>query len=244
MPSRRGAKPFVCLIYTTTNSPFHHFFLLLTSLRPPSSLSPPPPLSHCDNMFATLLTLALFAAPALNGVAALSIETPSLTQCGSAHISWDATKGPYNLIVVDSADPCGDVLADLGDHTTTSITWKVDFAANKTLMFSLEDANGDEAWSGEMKVAASSDASCLNNAAAAASSSAVVAGSSSKSTIAATATVGAAGAAVTGGSSSTGDDGTTADPLGAASGSNGAAALHMNPVMALCALFAAFALAL
>jgi hypothetical protein len=106
-------------------------------------------------------------------------------------------------------------------------------------MFSLEDANGDEAWSGVMKVGASTDASCLNNAAAASSS--VAAASLSKPTIAATATVGAAGAAVTGGSS---DGSSTVGPLGAASGSNGAAALHMNPVMAFCALFAAVALVL
>ncbi|KAJ7126891.1 hypothetical protein C8R44DRAFT_779827 [Mycena epipterygia] len=192
-------------------------------------------------MFATLLTLALFAAPALNGVAAFNINSPDLTQCGSAHISWDATKGPYNLIVVDSNDPCGAVLADLGDHNSTSITWKVDFASNKTLMFSLEDANGDEAWSSAMTVAASADASCLNNAAAAVSgSSSAVAGVSSQYTNEATETVGAAGAAVTGGS----DDGTP-NPLGGAStGSNGASALHMNPIMAVCALFAAAALVL
>ncbi|KAJ6576593.1 hypothetical protein DFH09DRAFT_1149804 [Mycena vulgaris] len=194
-------------------------------------------------MFATFLTLALFAAPALNGVAAFNIETPDLVQCGSAHISWDATKGPYNLIVVSPSDPCGAVLADLGDHDSNSITWKVDFPANKTLQFSLEDANGDEAWSGSMKVGPSTDVSCLDNAAAVSSKASTA--SSSKSTAAAVATVAAAGAAVTGGSSSSSngsDSGSDSDgtvgPLGAASGSNGASALHMNPLMAFCALFA------
>ncbi|KAJ7104057.1 hypothetical protein B0H15DRAFT_873440 [Mycena belliarum] len=193
-------------------------------------------------MFATLLTFALFAAPALNGVAALNIDTPALTQCGSAHITWDKSKGPYNLIVVDSADPCGDVLADLGDHTGTSITWKVNFPANKTLMFSLEDADGQEAWSGAMKVAASSDVSCLNNAAAAGSSSApaLAPPASTKPVIPSpTAALGAAGAAVTSAGSS--------GPLGGISNAGnkgGAAALHMNPIMILCALFAGAALVL
>ncbi|KAJ7170765.1 hypothetical protein C8R43DRAFT_980985 [Mycena crocata] len=190
-------------------------------------------------MFATLLTLALFAAPALNGVSAFQMNTPDLTQCGSARITWEKTKGPYNLIVVDSAEPCGEPLADLGDHDGTSITWKVDFASKSKLMFSLEDANGDEAWSGEMTVGNSTDASCLDNAAAFVGSSISGSGSASKATLP-TATVAAAGAAVTGGS-----DDSTPDPLGAASGgSNGASALHMNPVMALCALFAAAALVL
>jgi hypothetical protein len=187
-------------------------------------------------MFATLLTLALFAAPTLKGVAAFSINTPELVQCGSAHITWDASKGPYNLIVVDSADPCGPVIGDLGDHNSTSITWKVDIATGKSVMFSLEDADGEEAWSGIMKVAASTDASCLDNAAAASGSA-----SPSQYAIEPTAPVGAAGAAVTNDPSS---DGTTPDPLGAASGSGGAATLHMNPVMAVCALFAAVALLL
>ncbi|KAJ6609232.1 hypothetical protein B0H10DRAFT_2226096 [Mycena sp. CBHHK59/15] len=180
-------------------------------------------------MFATLLTLALFAAPALNAVAAFDISTPDLVQVArfvfmQPHSSrlavWFCPYNlgqdycPYNLIVVDSADPCGDVLQrGPSDHTSTSITWKVDFPANKTLMFSLEDADGNEAWSSAMKVGASTDASCLNNAAAAASSaSSGVAASASKSTIAPTATVAAAGAAVTSGSSSDGSD-TSAGPL-------------------------------
>ncbi|KAJ7707609.1 hypothetical protein B0H17DRAFT_523699 [Mycena rosella] len=69
-------------------------------------------------MFATLLTLALFAAPALNGVAALNINTPALVQCGSAQITWDASTGPYNLIVVDSAMPVA--LFSLTSATTTA----------------------------------------------------------------------------------------------------------------------------
>ncbi|KAJ7158657.1 hypothetical protein C8R46DRAFT_1109814 [Mycena filopes] len=187
-------------------------------------------------MFATLITLALFAAPALNGVAAFDVNTPELVQCSSAPLSWAGTKGPYNLILVSPNDPCGDILADLGDHPDPSIHWVVDFPAGTHLMLSIEDANGDEGWSGNMTVAASSNTTCLNNAAAA----------SSKSDSAATglgdATVQAAGAAVTGGGgSASSDDPTAQGALGASSGS-GASALHMSPIMALSALFVAAAL--
>lgn len=84
-------------------------------------------------MFATLLTVALFAAPALQGVVAeFSVATPAITQvdtvsqttifrsnillcsqCSPVQITWAKTTGPYNLIVVPAADPCGDVLSVL-----------------------------------------------------------------------------------------------------------------------------------
>ncbi|KAJ7030437.1 hypothetical protein C8F04DRAFT_1222394 [Mycena alexandri] len=189
-------------------------------------------------MFATLITLALFAAPALNGVAAFDINTPKVTECSPAQVTWDATKGPYNLLVVSPNDPCGDILADLGDHNGTSMTWTpgAAFKAGTQLLFSLEDANGDEAWSGNVTVAAGSDTACLNAASATSASAA-----DSPATIpAGDATVEAAGAAVTGGGSSA-EDPSAQGALGASS-SSGASALHMSPIMALSALFVAAAL--
>jgi len=109
-------------------------------------------------MFSTLLKLALLAAPVL---ADFAINSPQLTQCKDAKISWEGTKGPYNLIVVNSTDPCGDSVADLGDHDDTQITWKVALPGNYKVQLSLEDANGDEAWSSIIEVEHSDDTSCL-----------------------------------------------------------------------------------
>ncbi|KAJ6521310.1 hypothetical protein B0H19DRAFT_1204029 [Mycena capillaripes] len=175
-------------------------------------------------MFATFLTLALFVASALNGVAAdddFKVDTPALTQCQPAVFTWDATTPPYNVILVRSDAPCGEIMQ---------------------VFLSKRITNGNEGWSSGMLIKNSTDASCLNNAAAAAPSSAAKS-SSAKSTPSPTAAVGAAGAAVTGGSDSgsgsdsDSDDGSSTGPLGAASGS-GAFSLHASPIMALCALFA------
>ncbi|KAJ7455359.1 hypothetical protein B0H11DRAFT_2067772, partial [Mycena galericulata] len=144
----------------------------------------------------------------------------ALVQCEPAHISWPATKGPYDVIVVDAADPC--VLTSANTNVT-SITWTVDIASSKTTKYYISVADGDdnEAWTQELTVGASNTTACLNNAA---SSSSSALGETSTEP---TETVEAAGAAVTGGSSD-----------GCFRGSNGAAALHMNPIMALCAVFA------
>jgi len=113
-------------------------------------------------MFTTLLTTALLVASATQSVfAGFAINSPALTQCKDATISWEPTKGPYNLIIVKAEDPCGDVLADLGDHTDTSIDYKAALPAGSTVQLSVEDANGDEAWSGTITVAKSDDTSCI-----------------------------------------------------------------------------------
>lgn len=77
-------------------------------------------------MFATLLTAALIIAPALHTVSAeFAMQVPELSQvrkiimqlvehtlrhslqCKNARITWSATTGPYNLIIVPSNDTCG-----------------------------------------------------------------------------------------------------------------------------------------
>ncbi|KAJ7650175.1 hypothetical protein FB45DRAFT_887163 [Roridomyces roridus] len=189
-------------------------------------------------MFATLLTVALFAAPAFIGVSAAdadagSLTAPSsLTQCGALHLSWDNVKYPVDVAIVDAADPCGPVVADLGVHSVGSITWTVNMTSSTTKKYyiSVVDDDENELWSDALEVQPSSDSSCFNNA--------VVNSSPSASAVVAplpTETVGAAGAAVT-------NDPTTdgSSPLGAAGAgsSNGAGVLHMNPIMALGAVFA------
>lgn len=51
--------------------------------------------------------------------------------------------------------------ADLGDHTTTTLTWKAALPAGTKVQLSLEDANGDEAWSGTVSSLDHSDGSQL-----------------------------------------------------------------------------------
>jgi len=111
-------------------------------------------------MFATLLTLALFFAPAV--LASLSIDTPEFTQCSPAKIAWSGSDASaYNLIVVPANDVCGDAIADLGDHSGPSITWNVTLPAGLEVVLSLEDSTGDEAWSGTITVKPSTDSSCV-----------------------------------------------------------------------------------
>ncbi|EMD34035.1 hypothetical protein CERSUDRAFT_117545 [Gelatoporia subvermispora B] len=133
-------------------------------------------------MFASLVSVALFSTLAIQGARAdFSVDTPTLVQCQSVQVKWDSTNSaPYNLIVVPAAEPCGDVLADLGDHNGTSMHWTVNLAAGTQVMFSLQDAVDDEAWSGGMTVQPSNDSSCLSAASssAAASSSSAPAASS------------------------------------------------------------------
>ncbi|KAF8896455.1 hypothetical protein BD779DRAFT_1496027 [Infundibulicybe gibba] len=109
-------------------------------------------------MFSTLLTIALFAAPALRGVFAdFTVDTPEFVQCQDAKLSWQATKGPYNAILVAPTNPC----VRTWDHNGNTMTYKVAFPAGTKLQLSIADGDEDEGWSGEITVKASDDTSCL-----------------------------------------------------------------------------------
>ncbi|KAI0955881.1 hypothetical protein AcV7_006423 [Taiwanofungus camphoratus] len=125
-------------------------------------------------MFTTLVSVVLLSTVAIQGARAdFTIDTPQLFQCQTATVTWDDTNAaPYNLIVVPSDDVCGDEIADLGDFNSTSATWTVNIAAGQVVTFSLQDAVGDEAWSGSMTVQPGNDTSCLNNTSASFSASA------------------------------------------------------------------------
>ncbi|KAJ7364114.1 hypothetical protein DFH08DRAFT_838374 [Mycena albidolilacea] len=192
-------------------------------------------------MFATLITVALFAASTLTGVVAddFTIETPTLTQCGKSTISWDKNQGAVNVILVKAAEPCGEIIRDFGDFTNNTFSWTADLAPGTEYVLSAENQDGDEAWSKSFTIAKSDDTSCLKTTASSSASVSHTPATSSSSV--AHQTIAAAGAAVTGGSTPTddGDSGDSTGPLGAAGqGSSGAAALHMSPIMVLCALFA------
>ncbi|KAH7928073.1 hypothetical protein BV22DRAFT_1126838 [Leucogyrophana mollusca] len=112
-------------------------------------------------MFATLFSVTLFVALAIQGVLAdFEIDTPQFVQA-YANITWTQANAPYNLLIVPGNDVCGDALEDLGDTSALSLTYKVNLAAGTVVVLSLEDASGAEAWSGEITIGASNDSSCL-----------------------------------------------------------------------------------
>ncbi|KAI0303803.1 hypothetical protein B0F90DRAFT_1709163 [Multifurca ochricompacta] len=116
-------------------------------------------------MFSTLFSATLLSLLAVRAVHAdFTVQTPAFTQCAPARFSWDHTGGPYNIIIANETDPCGDTVADLGDHQSNSLTWNVTIPAGWKIMISVEDAHGDEAWSGAIVVQHSNDDSCLSAA--------------------------------------------------------------------------------
>jgi hypothetical protein len=200
-------------------------------------------------MYSTLITaVALFAVPVLR-VAAFAVSEPELTQCESAKISWEGTKGPYNVILVDAAEPCGEPLAEVGDFDKTFTNWKVAIPAGKVVQISIADSKDDEAWSGNITVKASSDSSCLTGA----SSSTATGSAASPSSSSTNSLTGGSTTSTTTDSTggSTADDSGDVTPVGAANaGSNSflnaaPAARNINgPVLALSAIAAVVALAL
>ncbi|KAJ2926933.1 hypothetical protein H1R20_g10170, partial [Candolleomyces eurysporus] len=195
-------------------------------------------------MYSTLITaVALFAAPAL---AAFAVNDPELKQCGTSKISWEKTQGPYNVIAVSAADPCGEPLVEIGDFEGSSIQWKATIPAGTIVQISVADASDDEAWSKNITVAASDDASCLT-------STSVTPGS--------TTTTGSTTDSTTGGSTtssttdSTDTDGTTGSGVEAVGAANAGSNRFLDsaapsarqasvPIMALSAIAAVAALAL
>ncbi|KAF9475399.1 hypothetical protein BDN70DRAFT_883769 [Pholiota conissans] len=113
---------------------------------------------------STFLTVALLVAPAIQGVLAdFAISSPALVQCKPARISWESTKGPYNLIVVNAADPCGDALVEIGDFNQTFVDWTAKVKAGTKVQLSLVDADDNEAWSKDITVGPNTDVSCLQS---------------------------------------------------------------------------------
>lgn len=205
-------------------------------------------------MFATLVTVTLFAAGA---AAQLSISTPTLTTCEPAEFTWGATNGPYDLILVSPSDPCGDAMVDLGVVDGTSVSYTPEYPAGTQLEASLVDANDNEAWSGTMTVVQGSNTSCIPasllasasaSSTAAASSSSAAAASSSIATDVTGTTLVVTGTAASSASSSTSSS--VSGPLGAVGdsgplgSSNGALAQASAPFMVISAVAAVLAFSL
>ncbi|KAK2463441.1 hypothetical protein APHAL10511_004527 [Amanita phalloides] len=117
-------------------------------------------------MYSTLFSHALFAATAVSGVlATFSIETPNLTQCQGATISWSPGVPPYYVVVVNPNDPCGEPMLDLGTFSVTSFTWNVAVPSGTLMELYVEDSGDNDAWGGRVTVSKSDDSSCLSQAA-------------------------------------------------------------------------------
>ncbi|KAF9787503.1 hypothetical protein BJ322DRAFT_728823 [Thelephora terrestris] len=118
-------------------------------------------------MYSTLFTTTLiFALAVLRVRADFTVYTPVLTQCQPATLTWDSTTGPYDILIVSSADPCGDALEDLGEIASgNSYQWpQVAISAGTQVTISIMDSTGGEGWSGSITVQSSSDSSCLTSA--------------------------------------------------------------------------------
>jgi hypothetical protein len=124
-------------------------------------------------MFSTFLTVALFLAPAFQGVLAeFPVSTPdSLTQCGEGHVGWDPRTGPYDVFVVNPDDPCGEEIAHLGQTDQSWIDFTVSWPAGTKVQLYIEDSTGDDAWSGAVTIG-EGDGSCLGAGADAAAAAA------------------------------------------------------------------------
>ncbi|KAJ8521932.1 hypothetical protein ONZ45_g1451 [Pleurotus djamor] len=214
-------------------------------------------------MFATLIKASLLATIAANSVLAdFAVSQPEFTQCQEASFSWQKTKGPYNILITKDDEPCGDALADLGDFNGTVGKWKVALPAGSKVQLSIEDADGEEAWTEVITVKGSDDASCVPSRLAVASSSSVASASASASTSSTEASASDAPVAVAGTTlvvpaaigSTTVSAGAGPTPVGAANAgsdpfsraSNSAPALHNTnlPIMIVAAFSAYFALSL
>ncbi|KAF8269539.1 hypothetical protein EI94DRAFT_942082 [Lactarius quietus] len=115
-------------------------------------------------MYTTLISAPLISLIAARAVHAnFSVQTPVFTQCALAQFSWDQTTSPYNIILVNQTDPCGEEVANLGDYNSTNLSWNVSVPAGWNVLISIEDANGDEAWSGAITIQPSNNTGCLSS---------------------------------------------------------------------------------
>ncbi|KIY43962.1 hypothetical protein FISHEDRAFT_62181 [Fistulina hepatica ATCC 64428] len=114
---------------------------------------------------STFFLSTLVAAYAIGGVLAdLTLDTPSnFTQCGTFHLSWSNGTPPYDLVVVPASNPCDDdILVDYGYHNGTSMTSVMSVPAGEEIVFSLIDADSNEAWSNTFTVLDSDNTSCIS----------------------------------------------------------------------------------
>ncbi|KAI6108062.1 hypothetical protein F5141DRAFT_1064318 [Pisolithus sp. B1] len=115
-------------------------------------------------MFAALFSFALFLTLFRSVFADFTIDTPQFVQMLKSRGLNPTLHTISSLFPPD--DVCGDALENLGDFTSLETTWLVNLASGTQVVLSLEDASGNEAWSGTITVGASNDTSCLQSSSA------------------------------------------------------------------------------
>ncbi|KAG9117284.1 hypothetical protein FRC07_007383 [Ceratobasidium sp. 392] len=92
-----------------------------------------------------------------------SINTPaSLVQCKPVRLTWTASHTPVFVSVIHGDKPGAPALRDLGQHTGSSLTWKVNVPAGKKATFQLRDSAGAVTYSALVTIQKSADSSCLS----------------------------------------------------------------------------------
>jgi len=109
---------------------------------------------------ATVLTLLLACPPVRANFSAQAPTT--LTQCASANFWWDNSLGPYEAMLVNASDACGNVVQYLGQFASNSINVTLAIPVNWTVLLYVEDGLGEDAWSPPVVVQNSNDSSCLS----------------------------------------------------------------------------------
>ncbi|GAB1523021.1 hypothetical protein RhiTH_006150 [Rhizoctonia solani] len=123
------------------------------------------PLSSSIPTAATMLFqatsfLALLAA--VYAQANPSINTPAAAvQCQPAQITWTATNTPVFISIIPGGQPSAAPLQDLGQQTTSPMTWLANIAAGTSITFQLRDSTGAVVYSAPITIQQSSDSSCL-----------------------------------------------------------------------------------
>ncbi|KAF8807049.1 hypothetical protein BYT27DRAFT_7190763 [Phlegmacium glaucopus] len=116
-------------------------------------------------MFSTLITVALFVSLAIQGASAgFAINTPNIVQCEPVKVSWASASPPYNIEVVSATDPCGPALDTIWGLTATLFDYSGKVAAGTEVVLYISDSAGNEAWSGNITVGASSNKTCIPGA--------------------------------------------------------------------------------
>jgi len=113
-------------------------------------------------MFAAIFTLAALALGAFAADKEVSINTPTaVVQCKRVTITWQGGKGPYNVSVVPGDDPCDQALVEFPTTNDTWYHWQAPGLNPGTkIVFAIEDATSDEAWSAEVTVQKGTTSTC------------------------------------------------------------------------------------
>jgi len=112
-------------------------------------------------MFAAIFTVATLALSVFAS-AEVSVNTPkAVTTCQEVVITWQNGVAPYSLSVVPGDDPCDAALESFPSTNDTWFHWESpNLTAGTKIIFAVEDATGDEVWSGELTIQAGSTTSC------------------------------------------------------------------------------------